>query len=60
MILPSTTEPVYPAALDAGIVKPMRSIPVDSPDAAIRALLRVFSVDDLAMALGRAADAEGR
>jgi hypothetical protein len=29
------------AALEAGIVKPMRSIPVDTPDAAIRALLRV-------------------
>lgn len=44
------------AALEAGIVKPMRSIPVDTPDAAIRALLRVFTVTDLAQALGKAAE----
>ena len=30
------------AALEAGIVKPMRSIPVDTPEAAIRALLRAW------------------
>ena len=46
------------AALEAGIVKPMRSIPIDSPEAAIRALLRVFTVTDLAQALGRVADAQ--
>lgn len=44
------------AALEAGIVKPRFSIPVDSPDAAIRALLRIFTVEDLAAALGNAAD----
>ena len=44
------------AALEAGIVKPMRSVPVDTPDAAIRALLRVFTVTDLAQALGKAAE----
>lgn len=44
------------AALEAGIVKPMRSIPVDTPEAAIRALLRVFTVTDLAQALGKAAE----
>jgi hypothetical protein len=31
----------HAAAVEAGIRKPMRSIPVDTPDAAIRALLRV-------------------
>ena len=44
------------AALEAGIVKPMRSIQVDTPEAAIRALLRVFTVTDLAQALGKAAE----
>jgi len=44
------------AALEAGIVKPMRSVPTDSPDRAIRALLRVFSVVQLAQALGRASE----
>ena len=39
------------AALEAGIVKPMRSVPVDTPDAAIRALSRVFSTSDLAKVL---------
>ena len=34
----------------------MRSIPVDTPEAAIRALLRVFTVTDLAQALGKAAE----
>ena len=32
----------HAAALEAGIRRPMRSIPVDTPEAAIRALLRVF------------------
>ena len=44
------------AALEAGIVKPMRSVPIDTPDAAIRALLRVFTITDLAQALGKAAE----
>ena len=44
------------AAVQAGIRKPMKSIPVDTPDAAIRALLRVFTVTDLAQALGKAAE----
>jgi hypothetical protein len=47
------------AAIEAGFRRPMKSIPIDSPDAAIRALLKAFSVDDLAMALGRAADQSG-
>lgn len=46
----------HAAAVQAGIRKPMRSIPVDTPDAAIRALLRVFTVTDLAQALGKAAE----
>ena len=43
----------HAAALEAGIRRPMRSIPVDTPEAALRALLRVFTVTDLAQALGR-------
>lgn len=46
----------HAAAVQAGIRKPMRSIPVDTPEAAIRALLRVFTVTDLAQALGKAAE----
>jgi hypothetical protein len=46
----------HAAAVQAGIRKPMKSIPIDTPDAAIRALLRVFTVTDLAQALGRASD----
>ena len=46
----------HAAAVQAGIRKPMRSIPVDTPEAAIRALLRVFTVTDLAQALGRVAE----
>ena len=48
----------YRAAKEMGYVKPMRSIPIDTPEAAIRALLRVFTVTDLAQALGRVADAQ--
>ena len=47
------------AALEAGIRRPMRSVPIDNPDSFIRAGLRVFTVTDLAQALGRVAD-EGR
>lgn len=43
----------HAAALEAGIRRPMRSIPVDTPEAAIRALLRVFSVEAIAQALAR-------
>lgn len=43
------------AALEAGIVKPMRSIPVDTPEAAIRALLRVFPAETLAKVLAQVA-----
>lgn len=39
------------AAIEAGWRKPMRSIPIDSPDAAIEALLRVFSREQLQRAL---------
>ena len=46
----------HAAAVQAGIRKPMKSIPVDTPEAAIRALLRVFTVTDLAQALGKAAE----
>lgn len=45
----------HAAAIAAGIRKPMRSIPIATPEDAIRALLRVFTVTDLAQALGRAA-----
>ena len=41
------------AALDAGIIKPTRTIPIDTPDNAVRALLRVFSVDEVHAALAR-------
>ena len=44
------------AAIEAGIRRPMRSVPIDTPDNAIRALLRVFTVTDLAQALGRASE----
>jgi len=49
---------VRAAAMDCGIVKErkVKAIPVDTPDAAIRALLRVFTVTDLAQALGKAAE----
>lgn len=39
------------AALEAGFRRRMRSIPVDTPEAAIHALLRVFSLADLANGL---------
>ena len=44
------------AALEAGIRKPYRSIPIDTPDHAIVALLRVFTIDELLVAIGRIAD----
>jgi hypothetical protein len=44
------------AALDAGIVRPMKSIPVDSAESAVRALLRVFTIDQLVRAVGVVAD----
>jgi hypothetical protein len=44
------------AALQAGFRRPMRSIPIDSPGNAIRALLRVFTIDDLLRAVGEIAD----
>ena len=45
------------AAVEAGFRRPMRSVPVDTPDNAVRALLRVFTIDDLAQAIGRQAEA---
>lgn len=42
------------AALDAGIIKPTRTIPIDTPDNAVRALLRVFAKEDLQAALDAA------
>jgi len=44
------------AALQAGFRRPMRSIPIDTPDNAVRALLRVFTIDDLLRAVGEIAD----
>lgn len=41
------------AATLAGFRKPMKSVPIDSPSSAIRALLRVFSKKDLQDALSR-------
>lgn len=38
------------AAIQAGFRKPTKTIPIDTPDAAVRALLRVFSCDELVMA----------
>lgn len=46
------------AAIQAGFRRPMRSIPIDSPKQAVRALLRVFSVDDLLRAIGEIADGQ--
>lgn len=43
----------HAAALEAGLRRPMRSIPVDNPENAIRALLRVFSAEAIAQALAR-------
>jgi hypothetical protein len=40
----------HAAALAAGFRKPTKSIPVDSPESAIRALLRVFPTEELAAA----------
>lgn len=39
------------AALDAGIIKPTKTVPIDTPERAIQALLRVFSADELRRAL---------
>jgi hypothetical protein len=39
------------AAVLAGFRRPMKSVPIDSPCSAVRALLRVFSAEDLAKAL---------
>jgi hypothetical protein len=39
------------AAVEAGLRRRMRSIPVDSPNAAIQALLKVFTVEQLLSAL---------
>lgn len=44
------------AAIKAGIRRPYRSIPVDSPESAIKALTRVFSLDQIIQAAGRLAD----
>ncbi len=41
---------VNAAAIEAGIRRPMRSVPVDTPEAAIRALARVFAPAELVAA----------
>jgi hypothetical protein len=46
------------AAIEAGFRKPKATIPVDTPDAAIGALLRRFSHDELDAALRAASDEE--
>lgn len=40
------------AAIEAGFRKPTRSVPVDSPEAAITSLLKIFDRDQLHRALG--------
>lgn len=45
------------AAIEAGFRRPMKSIPVDSPENAVRALLRIFTVDELLRAVEEIADA---
>ena len=47
---------VHEAAIEAGIVPARRSIPIGSPEAAIRALLRVFGADELRRALDATED----
>jgi hypothetical protein len=42
---------VHAAMIEAGFRKPKMTVPVDSPEAAIRALLRRFTADDLREAL---------
>jgi hypothetical protein len=42
---------VHAAMIEAGFRKPKMTVPVDSPRAAIRALLRRFTADDLRDAL---------
>lgn len=44
------------AAIEAGFRRPMKSVPVDSPESAVRALLKVFSIEDLVRAVGVIAD----
>jgi hypothetical protein len=39
------------AAIEAGFRRPMKSIPIDSPGSAVKALLRVFDRNDLLAAL---------
>jgi hypothetical protein len=39
------------AAIEAGFRRPMKSIPIDSPESAVKALLRVFDRADLLAAL---------
>lgn len=41
----------HAAAIEAGFRKPTRSIPIDSPESAMRALLRVFTKENLKQAL---------
>lgn len=41
----------HAAALEAGFRKPMRSVPVDTPEAAVSSLLKVFSREQLRDAL---------
>jgi hypothetical protein len=47
---------VNAAALKAGYRKPMRSVPIDSPESAIRSLARVFPIDDLLRVIGEMMD----
>jgi hypothetical protein len=41
----------HAAAVEAGFRRPTRTVPIHTPEAAVRALLRVFSRDDLRRAL---------
>ena len=44
------------AAIEAGFRRRMRPVPVDSADNAVRALLRIFTADELVRAIGEIVD----
>ena len=50
----------HAAAIEAGIRKRMKSVPIDSPDAAVGALLRVFSTGEILMAARKADESSKR
>ena len=50
MVMAGEFKSIRATALEAGIVRPVRTVPIDSPDNAIRALARVFPAEQLAIA----------